>query len=192
MGRAGSRGRVARPARASHALDGAGPRATDERGYGSSAYAPRDCACVSSRSRRRSSVEAAGTRTSRSQRHAPSSVTRIARLARGGPPTSLEGERWATLAAPGFVELPSGQELRAIPTTHSLGDLARALMRRSLPALVHVYFHDTDLLDARRRALLRATLPVLARRASVTDLDVLATRLGPDSPRVAWDDVARL
>jgi hypothetical protein len=108
------------------------------------------------------------------------------------PAYLAEGERWATLAAPGIVELPSGQELRAVPTTHSLGDLARALVRRNLPALVHVYFHDTDLVDARRRALLYATLPVLARRAGVTDLDVLATRLGPDSPRVAWDDVARL
>ena len=44
------------------------------------------------------------------------------------------------------------------------------------PTLVHVYFHDTDLLDARRRALLRVVLPVLARRARVTDLDALAAR----------------
>ena len=102
------------------------------------------------------------------------------------------GERWATLAAPGIVELPSGGELRAIPTTHSLGGLARGVTRRNLPEFVHVYFHDTDLLDARRRTLLLTTLPVLARRARVTDLDALANRLGPDSPRVAWDDVARL
>ena len=90
------------------------------------------------------------------------------------------------------MELPSGRTLAAIPTTHSLGDLARALPRRDLPELVHVYFHDTDLLDARRRALLRVVLPALARRARVTDLDTFATRSLPSAPRVAWDDVARL
>jgi hypothetical protein len=108
------------------------------------------------------------------------------------PPYLAAGERWAALAAPGTVGLPSRRELRALPTTHSLGDLARALMQRHLPAFVHVYFHDTDLVDARRRVLLHATLPVLARRANVTDLDALAAQLGPDSPRVTWDDVARL
>jgi hypothetical protein len=55
-----------------------------------------------------------------------------------------------------------------------------------------VYFHDTDLLDLRRRALLRGVLVALARRARPTDLDALATRLLPGAPRVAWADVARL
>jgi hypothetical protein len=100
------------------------------------------------------------------------------------------GERWASLAAPAEVELPSGRTLRAIPTTHSLGDLARVVARRRLPELVHVYFHDTDLLDARRRAILRAALPLLARRARATDLDAVAGGLS-DIPRVAWDDVGR-
>ena len=108
------------------------------------------------------------------------------------PPYLAEGEKWASRAAPTVVELSSGRTLRAIPTTHSLGDLARGLRRRKLPDLVHLYFHDTDLLDARRRALLRVALPVLARRAQATDLDSLATRLLPDAPRVVWDDVARL
>ncbi|MET0561596.1 MAG: hypothetical protein ABW012_08320 [Gaiellaceae bacterium] len=103
-----------------------------------------------------------------------------------------EGERWASLAAQAGVELPSGRTLAAIPTTHSLGDLARGLPRRDLPALVHVYFHDTDLLDARRRALLRVVLPALARRAQVTDLDTLSARSSSSGSRVAWDDVARL
>ena len=107
-------------------------------------------------------------------------------------PAYLEaGEKWASLQAPASIELPSGRTLRAIPTTHSLGDLARALTRRVLPEVVHVYFHDTDLLDARRRVLLRTTLPILARRARVTDLDALAREL-PETPRVWWDDVARL
>jgi hypothetical protein len=82
--------------------------------------------------------------------------------------------------------------LRAIPTTHSLGDLARALVRRRLPQVVHVYFHDTDLLDRRRRAVLRVALPLLARRARVTDLDALAAHAFSTAPRLAWADVAAL
>ena len=108
------------------------------------------------------------------------------------PPYLPVGERWATLAAPAVVELPSGRALRAIPTTHSLGDLARSLARRELPPLVHVYFHDTDLLDRRRRTLLSVVLRLLARRAHVSDLDTLSAQLLPDAPRVTWDDVARL
>ena len=108
------------------------------------------------------------------------------------PPYLPENARWASFDRPAMVELPSGRELRTIPTTHSLGDLARALTRRALPELVHVYFHDTDLLDARRRLLLHATLRALARRARVSDLDTLAAELLPAAPRLAWDDVARL
>jgi len=108
------------------------------------------------------------------------------------PPYLAAGERWASLDNLAVIELPSGRTLGAIATTHSLGDLARLLPRRDLPELVHVYFHDTDLLDARRRALLRLVLPALARRAHVTELDALAARLLASAQRVAWDDVARL
>jgi hypothetical protein len=108
------------------------------------------------------------------------------------PPYLAQGERWAALAEPASVELPSGRALRAIPTTHSLGDLARALPRRDLPVLVHVYFHDTDLLEPRRRALLRILLTVLARRARPTDLDSLAVDVFSAAPRVPWDDVIRI
>jgi hypothetical protein len=107
------------------------------------------------------------------------------------PPYLPEGERWASLQTPAHIVLPSGRVLRAIPTTHSLGDLARAIARRSLPHLVHLYFHDTDLLDRRRRAMVRVLLPLLARRARASDLDALAHVLLDDAPRVAWDDVAR-
>ena len=108
------------------------------------------------------------------------------------PPYLAAGERWASLGEPARVELPSGRELSAIPTTHSLGDLARALPRRALPGLVHVYLHDTDLVDRRRRTLLAVVLRALARRAEVTDLDALAARVLPDAPRISWHDVARL
>jgi hypothetical protein len=106
------------------------------------------------------------------------------------PPYLPEGGRWASLDAPAVVVLQSGRELGSIPTTHSLGDLARALPSR-LPDVVHVYFHDTDLLDRRRRILLTGVLAVLARRARATDLDTLAGELLPGAPRVAWADVAR-
>jgi hypothetical protein len=79
-----------------------------------------------------------------------------------------------------------------LPTTHSLGDLARALLTRALPELVHVYLHDTDLAQPRRRGLLRAVLPALARRAQVTDLNAHAARVLPEAPHVAWADVERL
>lgn len=51
-----------------------------------------------------------------------------------------------------------------LPTTHSLGSLARAVLR-PLPAYVHAYFHDYDLLDTRRRIALEVSLAVLGRRA---------------------------
>jgi hypothetical protein len=52
----------------------------------------------------------------------------------------------------------------ALPTTHSLGALARAVIG-PLPAYVHAYFHDFDLLDARRRLALAVALGVLGRRS---------------------------
>ncbi|MEX2612555.1 MAG: hypothetical protein WD380_03170 [Gaiellaceae bacterium] len=102
------------------------------------------------------------------------------------------GEPWASLQAPAQVRLPSGRALPAIPTTHSLGDLARALRRSSLPQVVHVYFHDTDLLHRRRRALLLGLLPLLGRRAEPTDLYLLAGEILSTAPEISWDDVARL
>jgi hypothetical protein len=109
------------------------------------------------------------------------------------PPYLAPGERWASLGSPARVRLPSGRHLLAIPTTHSLGDLARALVRRrSPPPVVHAYFHDTDLLDRRRRTMLSTLLPVLARRAEPADLATLAASIGNMASEIAWDDVARL
>ncbi len=108
------------------------------------------------------------------------------------PPYLDNGERWSSLDVPAAVELPSGRTLRAIPTTHTLGDLARSLSSRRLPQLVHVYFHDTDLLEGRRRAILAVALPLLARRARATELDALSTHAFDAAARVRWDDVARL
>jgi hypothetical protein len=104
-----------------------------------------------------------------------------------------DGERWAQLAQPARLELPSGGSLLVIPTTHSLGDLARALVRPfSLPEITHVYLHDTDLLAPRRRALVRWALRALARRTVATELDVIARVYGPKASAIPWGDVARL
>jgi hypothetical protein len=109
------------------------------------------------------------------------------------PSYLADGERWASLDAPASVRLPSGRLLSALPTTHSLGDLARALSRRAqLPRFVHVYFHDTDRLGLRRRVLIPFVLRLLARRARATDLDTLAAVVGSESPEIAWNDIGRL
>lgn len=109
------------------------------------------------------------------------------------PPYLGDGERWASLDGPATIALRSGRTLRSIPTTHSLGELARALRSRApLAPVTHVYLHDTDLLDRRRRALVRGLLPLLARRSTATDLDALAATDVTSAADVDWDDVARL
>jgi hypothetical protein len=60
-----------------------------------------------------------------------------------------------------------------LPTTHSLGALARAVLG-PLPGYVHAYFHDYDLLDARRRLALVTALAVLGRRRPAGDALALA------------------
>jgi hypothetical protein len=61
---------------------------------------------------------------------------------------------------------PPGNGL--LPTTHSLGQLARGVLGR-LPDYVHAYFHDYDLLDTRRRLALYASLEILGRRRRTAD-----------------------
>ena len=60
-----------------------------------------------------------------------------------------------------------------LPTTHSLGQLARAVLR-PLPEYVHAYFHDYDLLEAQRRIALVMSLTVLGRRSRRADALALA------------------
>jgi hypothetical protein len=50
-----------------------------------------------------------------------------------------------------------------LPTTHSLGQLARAVLG-PLPPYVHAYFHDYDLLVPHRRLALAGALHLLYRR----------------------------
>jgi len=96
---------------------------------------------------------------------------RPAYLAAGAPRLGLEQPAWLTFAGVRVLELP---------TTHSLGLAVRGLGR--LPAGVHVYFHDTDLLDRGRRLALLALLRLLGRRRRVVDLDRLADEVSPTAP----------
>jgi peptidoglycan/xylan/chitin deacetylase (PgdA/CDA1 family) len=64
-----------------------------------------------------------------------------------------------------------GPEKDLLPATHTIGMLARAVR---LPDYVHVYFHDTDLADAKRALALRVGLRHLSLRRPVKDLDELS------------------
>jgi hypothetical protein len=55
-----------------------------------------------------------------------------------------------------------------LPTTHSVGQLARVVLR-PLPRYLHAYFHDYDLLDTSRRIAILASLRVLGMRKSALD-----------------------
>ena len=74
------------------------------------------------------------------------------------------------VSRPARLTLPSGATLPELPATHSLGMLARGVAGRLGP-YVHAYFHDTDLLDARRRLALTAALTVLGRRRQAGAFD---------------------
>jgi hypothetical protein len=93
-------------------------------------------------------------------------------------------------SAPARLVLSSGARLLELPSTHSLGLAARAALRPSLGArVIHVYFHDTDLLSARRRLALGATLALIGRRRRPIDLDDLAQVAADVAPEVPFDDV---
>jgi peptidoglycan/xylan/chitin deacetylase (PgdA/CDA1 family) len=64
-----------------------------------------------------------------------------------------------------------GPEKNLLPATHTIGMLARSIR---LPGYVHVYFHDTDLADAKRALALRVGLRHLSLRRPVKDLDELS------------------
>jgi hypothetical protein len=84
------------------------------------------------------------------------------------------------LHEPAWLELPSGRRLLELPTTHSIGMLARGLLGPFRRQVVHAYFHDTDLLDTRRRAALRVGLAFLGVKRAPSDLDQLQRGLRPE------------
>jgi hypothetical protein len=63
----------------------------------------------------------------------------------------------------------------ALPTTHSLGQLARGVLG-PLPPYVHAYFHDYDLLDSVRRRALAGSMTVLRRRRAPLTLSTGSAR----------------
>jgi hypothetical protein len=91
-----------------------------------------------------------------------------------------------SLAQPARLVLPSGARLLELPSTHSLGAAAHS----TRGDVVHVYFHDTDLLSGRRRWGLEVVLRILGRRRRATDLDELA-RIAADAPEMDFSDVFR-
>jgi hypothetical protein len=84
------------------------------------------------------------------------------------------------LDEPSWLELPSGRRLLELPTTHSIGMLVRGLAGPFRRQIVHAYFHDSDLLDARRRAALRIGLVFLALKRTQSDLEELQAGLRPE------------
>jgi hypothetical protein len=80
---------------------------------------------------------------------------------------------------PVYIELANGDRVLELPTTHSIGMLARGVFGPLRRPFVHAYFHDTDLLDAARRSALRLGLAILGRRRDRIDLDELQRGLAP-------------
>jgi hypothetical protein len=84
------------------------------------------------------------------------------------------------VAEPAYLELTNGARLLELPTTHSVGMLARGVLGPLREPVVHAYFHDTDLADRRRRAALTLGLAVLGRRRTATDLAAVQRGLTPE------------
>jgi hypothetical protein len=83
------------------------------------------------------------------------------------------------LQEPTWLELGDGLRLLELPTTHSIGMLARGVWGPYRRQVVHAYFHDTDLLDRRRAAALRVGLAFLGLKRTATDLQELQSALRP-------------
>jgi len=95
-------------------------------------------------------------------------------------PDYLEpGAAHLQLRDPTWLQLPSGRKLLELPTTHSIGMLARGVLGPFRRRVVHAYFHDTDLLDPRRRAALAVGLAILRLRRTAIDLGELQRGLRP-------------
>jgi hypothetical protein len=83
------------------------------------------------------------------------------------------------LQEPAWLDLGDGQRLLELPTTHSIGMLARGALGPFRRQVVHAYFHDTDLLDRRRTSALRVGLTFLGMKRTATDLRELQRGLRP-------------
>jgi hypothetical protein len=96
-------------------------------------------------------------------------------------PSYLEpGAAHLQLQEPAWLDLGAGRRVLELPTTHSIGMLARGLLGPFRRQVVHAYFHDTDLLDRRRSAALRIGLRFLGLKRTATDLGELQRGLRPE------------
>jgi hypothetical protein len=87
------------------------------------------------------------------------------------------------LPGPRRVRLASGASLLELPATHSLGMLGRDLPR--LRGLVHLHFHDWELVDRRRAVALQALLRLLRLRRRPLGIDELAD-LAANAPEIEF------
>jgi hypothetical protein len=104
-----------------------------------------------------------------------STTFRQAYLAPDAPRLQLDG--------PARVRLASGAVLLELPATHSVGMLARGLLR--LPGLVHLHFHDWELVERRRAAAIETLLRVLGLLRHPLSADELAHRAA-NAGEMAW------
>jgi hypothetical protein len=83
------------------------------------------------------------------------------------------------LEEPVWLDVGGGRRLLELPTTHSIGMLARSALGPFRHQVVHAYFHDTDLLDRSRAVALRLGLMFLGLKRTATDLRELQRGLRP-------------
>lgn len=98
---------------------------------------------------------------------------------------------WVELGEPARLRLGGGEKLVALPTTHSAGDAVREGARPGLASRVHLYFHDTDLVDRRRRLVVEAALRLLGSRRVAWTLAEEAESVAAHGRPLDWDAVAR-
>jgi hypothetical protein len=96
-------------------------------------------------------------------------------LADDAPRLQLEG--------PARLRLPSGASLLELPSTHSVGTLARGALR--LHGLVHLHFHDWELVDRRRAFAIEVLLRALRLRRRPLTIAELAERAGA-AAEIPW------
>jgi hypothetical protein len=94
-----------------------------------------------------------------------------------------------SLPEPARLRLDDGRVLLELPATHSIGMLARSVVRALPPTAVHVHFHDWELADRRRTAAIESLLRALRVRRKPLSVDALADRAA-DAREVSWAEAA--
>ena len=92
-------------------------------------------------------------------------------------------------AQPTWLRLDDGRRLLELPATHSLGMLVRGLAG-PLPRVVHVHFHDWDLVDRRRAVALAVALRLLRLRRRPVDVVRAAELAAAEAPQVLFGQAA--